>query len=150
MADQIDWNVELRKIEREYDGLPPEPSADQIRTKRAAEKRARDKQDATNAMIGGSIRLGLVTLLAAAVTFWPYPNRCGAGLFIYLWVGAVLIAGAVWVAGYTWQRRLPRMHIVSILLAVGGLVLIAAQVLPRTGYARTDRAHPAEWMCVAP
>jgi len=40
--------------------------------------------------------------------------------------------------------------VIAIALAVGGLVLVAAQVLPRVGYARTDRAHPAEWMCVAP
>src|SRR4051812_9938326 len=115
MAD-IDWNVELRKIEREYDGLPTEPAADQVRLKRAAEKRARDQQEATNAMIGGSIRLVLVALLAAAATFWPYPNRCGGGLFIYLWVDAVLFAGAIWVVAYTWRWRQPRMHVMAIAL----------------------------------
>ena len=38
---EIDWNVELRKIEREYDGLPPEPSANALRARRAAELRER-------------------------------------------------------------------------------------------------------------
>ena len=28
---EINWNTELRKVERELAGLPPEPSADQVR-----------------------------------------------------------------------------------------------------------------------
>jgi hypothetical protein len=38
MSDVVDWNAELRKIEHEFDGLPPEPSAAQLKAKRAAER----------------------------------------------------------------------------------------------------------------
>ena len=37
---EINWLTELRKIEREFDGLPPEPTPTELRARRAAEQRA--------------------------------------------------------------------------------------------------------------
>jgi len=37
---EINWLTELRKIEREFDGLPPEPTPMELRARRAAEQRA--------------------------------------------------------------------------------------------------------------
>jgi hypothetical protein len=49
---EINWALELRKIEREYDGLPPEPTAAEQRQKRETEKRERERQDAAAASYG--------------------------------------------------------------------------------------------------
>ena len=37
---EVDWKTKLREIEREYDGLPPEPPPSVIRTKKLAEQAA--------------------------------------------------------------------------------------------------------------
>ena len=77
---EIDWNVELRKIEREYDGLPPEPSAAKLRAERAAEQRRRERAAATLAFFGAWARLLLVGALGASLLWWPYGRTCGIDL----------------------------------------------------------------------
>jgi len=39
---EINWLTELRKIEREFDGLPPEPTPMELRARRAAEQARRE------------------------------------------------------------------------------------------------------------
>jgi len=67
MSD-IDWNVELRKIVREYDGLPPERSRTQIRLQKIQEIVARDRLrgrlDEQLAVVGFWVRFALVGVLA--------------------------------------------------------------------------------------
>jgi hypothetical protein len=60
---------------------------------------------------------------------------------------AVIVIGGVWVAITTWRARLPRMHLVSLAITLGGLVLIAAEVLPRIGYAAVDPKNPPHFSC---
>ncbi|MEX2154721.1 MAG: hypothetical protein WD825_15370 [Gemmatimonadaceae bacterium] len=149
MSD-INWNAEVRKLEREFVGLPPEPTPGELNARRTAERRVKERQDAVNARIGATARLILVSALAGALYFWPYARACGAGLFAYLGVEALIPAGALWIVAFTWRHRMVKAHGLALLMLAGGLVLLAAQVLPRIGYAKVDAAHPQQWWCAQP
>jgi hypothetical protein len=143
------WASQLKKIEREFDGLPPEPSPAVQKMQSEAERRAKEKAQQRAAMFGAGARLILVFALGAAIVMWPYSRECGWGWFGYVGVEAVIAIGGVWVAFTTWRGRLPKMHMFSLLVVLGGLVLIASQVLPRIGYAVTDPKHPPQIWCPA-
>lgn len=146
MADN-DWSTQLKKIEREFEGLPPEPSPAFKKLQSEEERRAQEKAKQGRAMIGAWARLILVFALFGALIMWPYANECGGGLFGYIGVKAVIVAGGLWVAFTTWRARLPKMHMLSLLVALAGLILIAGDVLPRTGYATVDPKHPPQLWC---
>jgi hypothetical protein len=145
----INWAVELKKIEREVDGLPPEPSPGALKARRAAELRAQQQQEARTAALGAWARLLLVMSLAVGLWFWPYARECGAGLFAYLGVEVLIATGALWVVSWTWRHRMPKTHGLSLLMVLLALVLIGIQALPRVGYAKVDSAHPPQWRCSA-
>jgi hypothetical protein len=142
-----DWSVQLKKIEREFDGLPPEPSHALKKLQSEEERRSKERAQQRVAMFGAGARLILVFALFAALALWPYANQCGWGLFSYVGVEAVIVAGGLWVAVTTWRYRLPRMHAFSLVIVLVGLVLIAADVLPRAGYANIDPKHPPQTWC---
>ena len=89
------------------------------------------------------LRVALVLAFAVAVPFWPYPRECGINLILYMSVISLLVIAGAWGAASSWGRRLGNAHVLSLLTVVWGLALIAAEVLPRIGYA----AHQARWMC---
>ena len=142
-----DWSTQLKKIEREFDGLPPEPSPAFKKMQSEEERRAQERTQQRTAMIGAGARLILVFALFGALIIWPYANECGAGWFGYVGTEAVIVAGGLWVAFTTWRHRLPKMHALSLLIILVGLVLIAAEVLPRTGYASVDPKNPPQLWC---
>ena len=144
---QDDWSVQLKKIEREFEGLPPEPSPAFKKLQSEEQRRAQERAQQRTAMIGGGARLVLVGALGVALAFWPYENSCGSGLVGYLAVEIVIIVGGLWVAISTWRARLPRMHILSLLIVLAGLVLVATEVLPRVGYAAVDPKNPPHFSC---
>jgi len=75
----------------------------------------------------------------------PTPMRLlGMGLSF---VGIVIIVGGLWVAVSTWRARLPKMHMVSLLIVLIGLVLVATEILPRVGYAAVDPKRPPHFAC---
>ena len=141
------WASQLKKIEREFEGLPPEPSPAFKKLQSEEERRAKEKAQQRTAMFGAGARLILVFALGAAIVIWPYSRECGWGWFGYVGVEAVIVAGGLWVAFTTWRGRLPKMHAFSLLIVLAGLVLIAAEVLPRIGYAATDPKHPPQLWC---
>lgn len=148
---EIDWNAELRKIEREFDGLPPTPSAAERRAKQEAERRAQHGatrrasgiSEGGETVAGAAGRLMLVLALAVAINFWPYARSCGMGLYVFLGAELALVLGALWTASYTWRGRLAKGHAVAMIVLLWAFVLVAAQVLPRVGYARASAA----WTC---
>ena len=142
----IDWSTELRKIEREYDGLPPEPSADQVRIRRDAERRAAERKKDVKMTIAAAVRLSLVVTLAASLALWPYSRQCGQGLFAYMGAAGMIVIGALWAAAWTWRARLPRMHLLTMAVLIWGVVLVGVEVLPRVGYAKVE----ATWWCGEP
>jgi hypothetical protein len=152
--EKINWNTELRKIVREFDGLPPLPTSEELSARRAAEQRAQKLDEQAQQLredrytlwgIWG--RLALVGLLAVAVGFWPYSRACGFGLFIYMFVGVVIVISGLWASLFGWHYRMPWVHGLALALVLWGLILITAQVLPRNGYARVDPNHPPTWLC---
>lgn len=150
MSDVVDWNTELRKIEREFDGLPPEPSPAAVKAKRAAERQAEERRRERAAKLGVHARVALVAVLSAAIVFWPYRRDCGVGLFTYLGAEGMVVAGGLWLMVCTWRQRMAKTHGVALVTLLWGLMLIAYQVLPRVGYAKTDPAKPARWACPLP
>lgn len=144
MSD-IDWNVELRKIVREYDGLPPEPSPAEIRAQKQAVMHARAAERV--ARIGAWARLALVVALAAALYWWPNAHACGPDLFAFLAAEGMVAIGGLWIAAFTWRHRLGASHSLALVLLVTGLVLVAAQVLPRLGYATIAGVQADRWSC---
>lgn len=89
------------------------------------------------------LRVGLVVLLAAAMPFWPFGRRCGVELALYIGALSALVLGGVWSASSTFQRRLPRAHVISLLVILSAIALLAREILPRVGYARVT----ATWVC---
>jgi hypothetical protein len=144
------WKSQLKKIEREFDGLPPEPSPAFQKLQSEEERRAKERTMTRAAIIGSTARLILVLALGAALVMWPYSRACGSGWFGYVGVEAVIIAGGLWVAITTWRARLPKLHVLSLLIILAGLALVAAEVLPRIGYAVTDPRHPPLIWCAEP
>jgi hypothetical protein len=143
----IDWNTELKKLERDFVGLPPEPSAASVKAKRDAERRAQERLDAAHAKVGAIVRLTLVGALAGSLYFWPYARTCGFGLYAFMAAEALIAAGALWIVTFTWRHRLARAHGVAFAMFIGALVLLAIEMLPRVGYAAVDAARPAQWGC---
>lgn len=142
-----DWSTKLKKIEREFQGLPPEPSPAFKKLQSEEERRAQERAKQRVAALGAGARLILVFALFGALTIWPYANDCGFGLFSYVGAEAAIVAGGLWVAFTTWRARLPKLHTLSLLIILIGLILIAAEVLPRTGYASVDPKSPPHLWC---
>ena len=146
---EIDWPTELRKVVREFDGLPPEPSPGRVKAKKEAERRAQERRTARIMALGALARLLLVAALGAAVVLWPYRHDCGRHLIGFMAAEAMIVLGGLWVASCTWRRRMPTTHALAMLLVLWGLALTAAEVLPRVGYAKVDPLHPPQWRCTA-
>lgn len=144
----IDWNSELKKIEREFDGLPPDASTPEGRERRAIERREKERVEQHTAAIAAWIKLLLVASLAAALNWWPYPRQCGTGLYAYLGAESVVVIGGLWAAAATWRARMPRTHALAIAAMLWGFGLLAIETLPRIGYAKADPGR-ATWKCDA-
>ena len=160
----IDWSTELKKISREYDGLPPEaprqPSKQPVVTEpviaktrpQAAPTPAREFNfELPHIEIPPKVavwaRFGLVACLALAPVIWPYGRSCGWGLYFYMAACAMIVIGGLWVTLWTWHSGMALAHTLALLLVLVGLASFTAEVLPRTGYAKPTLTHPAHWGC---
>ena len=159
-----DWDKELAKIDKQLasmsdadllgeqarpalpagKGAKPAPARPSAAAPAAPEPAAPGSRKGTWALYA---RVGLSVALGAAMMFWPYDAKCGPGLALYLGaVAAVLISG-IWSAVWSWRHRAARLHVLSLLLVIWGLVLGSIDVLPRVGYARVVLPHQASWVC---
>lgn len=145
--DEIDWNAELRRIMRQFDGLPPEPTPEELRARRGAQQSEQTERQTTTSVRGMLARIGLVLALAAALPLWPYATRCGPALAAHLASITVLVVGGSWTAACAWHRRMPKSYVLSLVAFLWALALGAQQVLPRTGYAIAHAAGDAQWHC---
>jgi hypothetical protein len=94
-------------------------------------------------LVGVWTRIVLGLALSVMMGGWPYSRACGLPLAGYLGaVLAVILAGS-WAAMAAWKYRAGLAHIVSLLILFYGVVLAAAELLPRAGYS-VDRAT---WGC---
>jgi hypothetical protein len=149
----IDWKAELRKIEREFDGLPPEPSAVEVRAREVATRRAREHPDRQSdqhmVLIGAGARLVLVAALLGALWWWPYDITCGPGVIPFVGALVMVVVGGVWAAVFSWRHRLAMTHAAALLFVLTGLALLAVHVLPRSGYVTITGRPAVHWRCAA-
>jgi hypothetical protein len=143
MSDR-DWDAEMRKIDQQLASIPSQ-SASPARAQGGAAPAPSSRSETST--FGVMARLTLAGVLGVAIVFWPYSARCGLGLAGYLGAVATLIVAGVWSSIWTWKHRAAKAHTVSLLLLTWGIVLAAADVLPRVGYAKPSVNHPANWTC---
>jgi hypothetical protein len=94
-------------------------------------------------LLGVWARVLLGLTLSIMMAGWPYLRSCGFPLAGYLGaIGTVILAGG-WAAVAAWRHRVALAHLVSLIVVLYGIMLTAAELLPRTGYA-VDRAS---WQC---
>jgi len=89
------------------------------------------------------VRVLLGVVLGLVITQWPYASACGFGLWVYLFAISTVVTAGVWGALWSWRYRMGTAHGAALGVVYWGLVLIANQVLERTGYAATT----ATWGC---
>lgn len=116
-----------------------------LRSEDKREKAERRERAERNERLWVWARLSVVVSLSAAVLWWPYGRSCGVGLAAYVAATAMIIVGGLWVVVCTWTCRMGRAHAIAMLVALWGVGLIGAEVLPRIGYA----AQSAAWLCGA-
>ena len=146
----IDWSAQLKKIERQFDGLPSEPSPAALGPRRENPRRSQQRPGERESIFGAVSRVVLVLSLSLAINAWPYGRACGGELLGYLAASATIVAGGLWATVGTWRGRSPRLHAVALLAVAWGVVLITAQVLPRVGYAAVDPRNGPTWRCWRP
>ena len=141
------WDKELARIDKQLESMADEallPTSAASTPEGKAEVKALQGRTRT---LGVLARLALAVALGVGVVFWPYDARCGFGLAAYLASVTVVIGSGVWSAIWSWRHQAPRAHILSLLIVLWGLVLGTVEILPRTGYAKTDPARPVSWFC---
>jgi hypothetical protein len=163
-----DWDKELAKIDKQLASMsdadllgdqarPALPAgkaapapAGRPSAKAAPPAAADDHSDGGTSGFAKFMLYARVTLAAAlgiGMMFWPYDAKCGSGMVLYLGAVAAVVVSGTWSAVWSWRHRAARLHTLSLLLILWGLVLGAIDVLPRIGYAKADVAHPATWAC---
>jgi hypothetical protein len=160
-----DWDKELAKIDKQLAGmsdadllgeqgrpaLPAGKGAPPARQSAKAPAPASDDHSDGGTSGFAKFMLYARVVLAAALgigmMFWPYDAKCGSGMMLYLAAVGVVVVSGTWSAVWSWRHRAARLHTLSLLLVLWGLVLGSIDILPRIGYAKADLAHPAGWMC---
>ena len=158
-----DWDKELAKIDKQLAGMsdadllgdsarPALPAGKAAAPAGRPSKAAPAPSEPAPAGSRGATfmlyaRIGLSVALGVGMMFWPYDARCGAGLTLYLGAVAAVVISGIWSAVWSWRHRAARLHVLSLLIVVWGLVLGAIDVLPRIGYAKVTLPHQASWVC---
>jgi hypothetical protein len=94
-------------------------------------------------LLGPWARLCLGLALGTMIAWWPYPRNCGFPLFWYLSAILIIMLAGGWAGVSAWRYRASLAHVIALILMLYGIMLGAAELLPRTGYA-VDRAS---WGC---
>ena len=146
---QTNWDRELKRIEREFDSGSGDPFIKLEPSRKPAGRQVSEPRRTGPGALVVWARLLLVVALAIGMYFWPYARSCGFGLYSYMGAATLMGTGALWAAASSWQSRLARAHAASMLMLIAALALLAAQILPRIGYAVVDPASPPAWTCTA-
>jgi hypothetical protein len=137
-----DWDKELADIDKLIASSPAVPPGSTVPAPagpRAGPPAALPKREA----LGGWSRVLLGAAAAVGAAFWPYAHACGLGLWLYLGVAGTVVIAGVWGMVVSWRRRLGLAHVVALLVTLWGIGLVAAELLPRLGYAKDT----ATWSC---
>jgi len=161
-----DWDKELAKIDKQLASMsdadllgeqarPALPAGKQVAKPggrpSAAAAAPPPADDVPTTSRGAKFMLYARVLLSVALgvgmMFWPYDAKCGAGLGLYLGAVTAVIVSGTWSAVWSWRPRAARLHMLSLLLVLWGLVLGGLDILPRIDYAKPTLLHPATWAC---
>jgi len=145
-VSDIDWNVELRKIEREFAGLPPERTRTQIRLQKIQEIAAKERFSEQLAMVGLWAQVALVAALTFSLFWWPYGRHCGFPLAAYLLSNVTVIVGGVVLAVRAWRDQLTKVFLGTAFCLLVAWTVIALHTLPRFGYSPAGGTS-AGWSC---
>jgi hypothetical protein len=148
-VSQTNWDRELKRIEREFEGDSPDPIIRLENARKASNRHAKEHPKGRTGTLAVWVRLALVVALAAGMRFWPYAHACGIGLFSYMGAATLIGTGALWAASSSWHARVAKAHAASMLMFIVALALLATQILPRIGYAKVDETNPPRWGCTA-
>ena len=141
------WDEELARIDKQLESMADETLLPTSAAKTPEAKADVRIQQGRTRTLGVLARLTLAVALGIGMLFWPYDARCGFALAGYLAAVIVVIGSGVWSAFWSWRHRAPRAHVLSLLIALWGLILGAAEILPRSGYAKPSPERPAGWLC---
>ena len=157
----IDWSIELPKIVREYDGLPPEPARPRPRPQPQPQRRRPSKTEFRMeriqeiaakyefydrlAALAVWPRLFLVATLAVSLFWWPY-SYCGFPLVAFLISNLMAMVGGCALTVRTWRDRMVWAFAGSMLVVVLAWTVIAMHTLPRFGYTPAG-GTAAGWTC---
>lgn len=155
-----DWDKELAKIDKQLASISDEElmnASAPAPVVPGAQKGAATVPSASPPAGGKAprkwvlyVRLGLALALAVGILFWPhaqYSIACGVNLFLYLGASVLITGTGMWSAIWSWRHRAAGAHILSLAIMMWGLVVGAAEVLPRIGYARTPGDVAPTWLC---
>jgi uncharacterized membrane protein len=146
-VSEIDWSIELRKIEREFDGLPPERTRTQVRLQKIQEIVAREQFEERLAIVGIWARLILVGTLATSLFWWPYGRDCGFPLVAFLVSHLMVIVGGLSIVIRAWRDHLVWQFVAATVFMLTAWTIITSHALPRLGYSTVPSAT-AGWSCV--
>jgi hypothetical protein len=140
-----DWDKELAEIDKVMAKVPARPPAAAAGGSPPAPRPAVAPAPMTGGptLLGTWVRWLLAVVLAGAMSQWPYPHACGMPLFLYAGATVVTVIAGLWAATATWRRRMGFAHVLALAVTLWGIGLVAAVVLPRTGYA----SQVATWWC---
>ncbi len=122
---EINWNAELRAIERAFDGLPPEPSPAQVRARKSAEFQARIEAEEHTVLFKACVRVILLGLLLMVALWWPRQYLCGSSLAGLVILEASVAGGALWAARYARRQGFALVRGVAIMMFVMAVALLA-------------------------
>ncbi len=143
MSAGRDWDKEMAEIDKVIARGPAPTGAAAPVPAAPSSGRTLPAPGGRKAALGTWFQVLLGGLLAAGMTQWPYSHGCGLWLFLYLGAAGVVVIAGLWGALSSWRRRMGLAHTMAMLVVLAGLVLVAREVLPRTGYARQS----ASWLC---
>lgn len=143
-----DWDKELAEIDKVIAKQPlgaPKPATPGAPAALPAPRSAPAAPVARGRdALGGWVRVVLGVAVATGVALgWPYRHNCGLPLYGYLAASAGVWLAGVWGAVASWRRRMAFAHLIALLVALTGAVLVARVILDRTGYPKT----PSTWSC---
>ena len=142
MSPERDWDKELADIDKVIARTPAGP-APVPATQGKAAPALPSAPVGRKAALATWLRVLLGALLAVGMTQWPYGHGCGISLFLYVGAAASVVVAGLWSSMSSWRRRMGLAHSLALVVTMWGMVLLAREVLPRTGYAK----QALHWTC---
>ncbi len=143
-----DWDKEMADIDKIIAKQPAQPAGKPAASTGggAAAGRSEALPPAPRrgrATLTAWVRVGLGVAVAVGVTQWPYLHACGIAAYGYVAAAGGVVLAGLWGAVTAWNRRMGLAHLVSLLVALWGGVLLGKAVVDRTGYVKV----PLTWSC---